>query len=151
VPVSTVVIAKEPPTPVKVEDTDIPIIPAPQSATDGEPSSSSHTRRDSSHPRLSLLRSNLEVVSRFLHLIIPVLFDVYAASMTLQIRLRSLTSILKATNFVDNEDISLLFRVNSSYRPVSENRTLTHFICHRTFLWRALLDQFSRPETIPRL
>lgn len=114
-PISTVVITKEPPTPIKAEDADVPIIPAPQSATEGEPSSSSRTRKDSSHPRLSLLRSNLEVVSRFLHLIIPVLFDVYAASMTLQIRLRSLTSILKATNFVDNEDISLLFRVSSFY------------------------------------
>jgi len=115
VPISTVMITKEPPTPVKVEDTDVPIAPAPQSGTEGEPSSSSRTRKDSSHPRLSLLRDNLEVVSRFLHLIIPVLFDVYAASMTLQIRLRSLTSILKATNFVDNEDISLLFRVKSFY------------------------------------
>jgi len=91
------------------------------------------------------------VVSRFLHLIIPVLFDVYAASMTLQIRLRSLTSILKATNFVDSEDISLLFRVNLFYRPARENRRLTNFLCHRTFLWRALLVRFSRPETIPRL
>jgi E3 ubiquitin-protein ligase TRIP12 len=108
-----VVVANEPPTPVKVEDTDVPIVPEPQPATEGEPSSSSRTRKDSSQPRLSLLRNNLEVVSRFLHLIIPVLFDVYAASMTLQIRLRSLTSILKATNFVDDEDISLLFRVNS--------------------------------------
>lgn len=111
VPTSTTSVANEPPTPVKVEDTDVPIVPAPQSATEGEPPSSSRTRKDSSQPRLSLLRKNLGVVSRFLHLIVPVLFDVYAASMTLQIRLRSLTSILKATNFVDDEDISLLFRV----------------------------------------
>ena len=150
-PISTVVITKEPPTPVKVEDTDTPIVPAPQSATEGSPSSSSRTRKDSSHPRLSLLRNNLEVVSRFLHLIIPVLFDVYAASMTLQIRLRSLTSILKATNFVDDEDISLLFRVRSFYRPVPQHFALTHFFCHRTFLWRALLVRFSRPEIIPPL
>jgi len=112
VPTSTTVVANEPPTPVKVEDTDVPIVLAPQSGPEAEPSSSSRTRKDSSHSRLSLLRKNLEIVSRFLHLIVPVLFDVYAASMTLQIRLRSLTSILKATNFVDDEDISLLFRVN---------------------------------------
>jgi E3 ubiquitin-protein ligase TRIP12 len=97
---------------IKVEDTSASVVPAPPPATESEPSSSSRTRKDSSQPRLSLLRKNLEVVSRFLHLIIPVLFDVYAASMALQIRLRSLTSILKATNFVDDEDISLLFRVS---------------------------------------
>jgi E3 ubiquitin-protein ligase TRIP12 len=109
-PMDTMEVTDESPILVKVEETDTPTA---QSANEGESSSSSRTRKDSSQSRLSLLRKNLEVVSRFLHLIVPVLFDVYAASMTLQIRLRSLTSILKATNFVDDEDISLLFRVNS--------------------------------------
>ena len=128
VPTSTIVVANESPTPVKVEDTEVPIVPAPQSTSEGEPSSSSRTRKDSSQPRLSLLRKNLKIVSRFLNLIVPVLFDVYAASMTLQIRLRSLTSILKATNFVDDEDVSLLFRVNLfRHRTVPRNCTLTFF------------------------
>lgn len=129
------VVENESPTPVKVEDTDVPIVPAPQPTAEGEPSSSSRTRKDSSQPRLSLLRKNLKIVSRFLHLVVPVLFDVYAASMTLQIRLRSLTSILKATNFVDDEDISLLFRVNLfRHRSLTQNCTLTQFFLRRTSL-----------------
>lgn len=63
--------------------------------------------------RETLLKEKKPVMARFLYLIVPVLFDVYSASVTLQVRLRSFTGILKATNFLEDGDIPMLFKVRT--------------------------------------
>jgi hypothetical protein len=78
--------------------------------------SSSHRHRHgesgTTHARLQLLREKPAVVFRFLYLIVPVLFDVYSASVTLQVRMRCFTGILKATSFVDGVGMETLYRVS---------------------------------------
>ncbi|KAG8830175.1 Ubiquitin fusion degradation protein 4 [Serendipita sp. 399] len=77
------------------------------------PSASSrhrHGESSSSQARLQLLRDNLEVVSRFLFLIVPILFDVYSASVTLQVRMRCFTGILKTTSFVEGDVLEALYQ-----------------------------------------
>lgn len=78
--------------------------------------SSSHRHRhgesSTTHARLVLLREKPAVVFRFLYLIVPVLFDVYSASVTLQVRMRCFTGILKATSFVDGVGMETLYRVS---------------------------------------
>ena len=92
-----------------------PAVDTPTEATPAAvPSSSSRHRHgdaSQSQARLQLLRDNPEVVSRFLRLIVPILFDVYSASVTLQVRMRCFTGILKATSFVDGDAMEPFYRV----------------------------------------
>lgn len=86
-------------------------------AVAGSGSSHRHRHGESSttHARLQLLREKPAVVSRFLYLIVPVLFDVYSASVTLQVRMRCFTGILKATSFVEGVGMETLYRVSLSF------------------------------------
>lgn len=79
-----------------------------------------HAESSSTHARLQLLRGKPSVVSRFLYLIVPVLFDVYSASVTLQVRMRCFTGILKATSFVDGSGMESLYKVSTS--PLQSRR-----------------------------
>lgn len=83
--------------------------------------SSSRHRQDSSQARLKLLRDKPEVVSRFLYLIVPILFDVYSASVTLQVRMRCFTGILKATSFVDGIELENIYRVSFLHYVIVTN------------------------------
>lgn len=55
--------------------------------------------------RMELLRSKPEVVGRFMQLIVPVLVDVYAASVITPIRIKTLTGLLKAVGFLEGDDL----------------------------------------------
>jgi len=63
--------------------------------------------------RNELLRSKPEVVGRFMHLIVPVLIDVYAASVITSVRLKTLTGLLKAVGFLETEDLKRVFSVGA--------------------------------------
>jgi hypothetical protein len=103
------------PVPAVTEST--PEIPPEVVAAIANGSSSRHRHGESSHSqaRLQLLREHPAVVSQFLFLVVPVLFDVYSASVTLQVRLRCFTGILKATSFLEGEEMELLYKVLSSF------------------------------------
>jgi hypothetical protein len=92
-----------------------PVIPPDVAAAIAGGSSSRHRHGESSttQARLKLLREKPEVVSRFLFLVVPILFDVYSASVTLQVRMRCFLGILKATSFVDGPGMELLYRVGA--------------------------------------
>jgi hypothetical protein len=92
-----------------------PVIPPDVAAAVAGASSSRHRHGESSttQARLKLLRENPEVVSRFLFLVVPLLFDVYSASVTLQVRMRCFLGILKATSFVDGPGMELLYKVGA--------------------------------------
>ncbi|KAG8933673.1 Ubiquitin fusion degradation protein 4 [Tulasnella sp. 418] len=55
--------------------------------------------------RNDLLRSNPEPLYRFMRTIVPVLVDVYSASVATQVRNRTLTAILKSVSFSEPDDL----------------------------------------------
>ncbi len=61
--------------------------------------------------RTELLRSNPAVVGRFMHLMVPILVDVYAASVITPVRIKTLTGLLKAVSFLDGDELKRVFTV----------------------------------------
>ncbi|KAG5636235.1 hypothetical protein H0H81_008716 [Sphagnurus paluster] len=55
--------------------------------------------------RTELLRSKIAVVDRFMQLIVPILIDVYAASVITPVRVKTLTGLLKAVSFLDADGL----------------------------------------------
>ncbi|KAI3602651.1 ubiquitin-protein ligase [Moniliophthora roreri] len=53
--------------------------------------------------RTEILRSKHEVVARFMQFTVPILIDVYAASVNTPVRVKALTGLLKAVSFLDAE------------------------------------------------
>jgi E3 ubiquitin-protein ligase TRIP12 len=68
-------------------------------------------KTDPSTSRLELLQSNSECVDHFLSLMIPVLVDVYSASVLSTVRMRALTGILKAINFAEAPTLQQALKV----------------------------------------
>lgn len=93
--------------------------PAPESAPDAQsqPDADVPTVTASKEPpvsRIDLLRSKPEVVGRFMQLMVPILVDVYAASVVTPVRVKSLTGLLKAVSFLDADDLKRVFTVSIS-------------------------------------
>lgn len=63
--------------------------------------------------RTELLRSKPDVVGRFMQLTVPVLIDVYAASVITPVRVKTLTGLLKAVGFLDAEGLKRVLTVYS--------------------------------------
>ncbi|KAF9454223.1 hypothetical protein P691DRAFT_809767 [Macrolepiota fuliginosa MF-IS2] len=59
--------------------------------------------------RTELLRSKPVVVGRFVQLLMPILIDVYAASVATPVRIKTLTGLLKAVSFLDADAIKKVF------------------------------------------
>ncbi|KAJ7117663.1 hypothetical protein C8R44DRAFT_199718 [Mycena epipterygia] len=55
--------------------------------------------------RFELLRSKPVVVGRFMDLMVPILIDVYAASVITPVRVKTLTGLLKAVSFLDADGL----------------------------------------------
>ncbi|CEL61949.1 E3 ubiquitin-protein ligase TRIP12 [Rhizoctonia solani AG-1 IB] len=60
--------------------------------------------------RTELLRSKPELINRYMRLMVPVLVDVYAASVATQTRSKSLTGILKAISFSEEEEVNSVLK-----------------------------------------
>ncbi|KAI0664313.1 hypothetical protein C8Q70DRAFT_946839 [Cubamyces menziesii] len=87
----------------------------PHPTLEGEDALPRLEREPASVDRTELLRSNPVVVGRFLRLIVPILVDVYAASVNTPVRVRTLTGLLKAVSFLDGDELKQVF----SYVPVA--------------------------------
>jgi E3 ubiquitin-protein ligase TRIP12 len=61
--------------------------------------------------RLELLQTKPSVMTRFIRLMVPVLVDVYAASVLTNVRIRSLSGILKAVNFLEVAALENILKV----------------------------------------
>ncbi|TXT15889.1 hypothetical protein VHUM_00392 [Vanrija humicola] len=71
---------------------------------------SSRARRDAEQQyeqRVALLKSKSEVVAKFMRALVPVLVDVYAASVSLRVRTKALTGLVKAAAFASPTDLEL--------------------------------------------
>ncbi|GLB41853.1 putative protein with domain Homologous to E6-AP Carboxyl Terminus with [Lyophyllum shimeji] len=55
--------------------------------------------------RTEMLRSKTAVVNRFMQLMVPILIEVYAASVITPVRVKTLTGLLKAVSFLDAEGL----------------------------------------------
>lgn len=65
--------------------------------------------------RTELLRSKPAVVGRFLQLMVPILVDVYAASVITPVRVKTLTGLLKAVSFLDGDGLKRVLTVRLFY------------------------------------
>ena len=65
--------------------------------------------------RTELLRSKPAEVGRFMQLMVPILVDVYAASVITPVRVKTLTGLLKAVSFLDGEGLKRVLTVRSFF------------------------------------
>jgi hypothetical protein len=65
--------------------------------------------------RLELLQSKPDVIGRFMRLTVPVLVDVYAASVLTNVRVRSMAGILKVVHFLDGAELERTLQVSPIY------------------------------------
>jgi E3 ubiquitin-protein ligase TRIP12 len=71
--------------------------------------------KEQSLDRIELLRSNRQVVGTFMQLMVPVLIDVYAASVITPVRLKTLTGLLKAVGFLEGADLKGIFTASGYF------------------------------------
>ena len=97
------VIAEDSPAPESIpeahshqEGEELPPVPAKEPATD----------------RTELLRSHPDVVGRYMQLMVPILVDVYAASVITPVRVKTLTGLLKAISFLDPNELRRVLTVS---------------------------------------
>jgi E3 ubiquitin-protein ligase TRIP12 len=64
--------------------------------------------------RTELLRSKPAVVGRFIQLMVPILIDVYAATVITPVRVKTLTALLKAVSFLDGDGLKTTLAVRYS-------------------------------------
>lgn len=67
--------------------------------------------------RTELLRSKPEVVGRFMQFMVPILIDVYAASVITPIRVKTLTGLLKAVGFLEGVELRTALHVSPFIHP----------------------------------
>jgi len=70
------------------------------------------TSKEGAADRIELMRSKSQVVGRFLQLMVPILIDVYAASVITPVRVKTLTGLLKAVSFLDADGLKQVFTVS---------------------------------------
>ncbi|KAI0042289.1 hypothetical protein FA95DRAFT_1500247 [Auriscalpium vulgare] len=87
-------------TPVPSEATTPTPVDSAQEADEPPPTHA----KEPSVDRTELLRGKPEVVSRFMQLMVPILIDVYAASVITTVRIKTLTGLLKAISFLEAEE-----------------------------------------------
>jgi E3 ubiquitin-protein ligase TRIP12 len=61
-----------------------------------------------------LLRSKPGVVERFMDLMVPILIDVYAASVITPVQVKNLTGLLKAVSFLNADGLKRVLTVGST-------------------------------------
>ena len=67
--------------------------------------------------RTDMLRSKPTVVGRFMQLLVPILIDVYAASVITPVRIKTLTGLLKAVSFLDSDGLKPVLMVRDQQFP----------------------------------
>jgi E3 ubiquitin-protein ligase TRIP12 len=70
------------------------------------------TTKESPPDRTEMLRAKPEVVGRFMQLIVPILVDVYAASVITTVRIKTLTGLLKAISYLEADGIKRVLTVS---------------------------------------
>ena len=74
--------------------------------------------KESPPDRTEMLRGKPEVVGRFMQLIVPILVDVYAASVITTVRIKTLTGLLKAISYLEAEEIKRVLTVRGKHNSL---------------------------------
>ena len=104
--------------------------------------------KESPPDRTEILRSNPIVVERFMRLMVPILIDVYTASVITPVRIKTLTGLLKAVSFLDGDELKRVFTVsvsNSSLMRVSHVFLVVR-TCRELCLVHYLIERPSHPR-----
>jgi E3 ubiquitin-protein ligase TRIP12 len=108
------------PAPVTVVDEAPPSATNPETPSqdvedniDGSPALPAIEATPATPDRTEMLRSKPGVVGRFMQLLVPILVDVYAASVITPVRIKSLTGVLKAISFLDADGLNPVLMVSS--------------------------------------
>ena len=128
--------------------------PAPASGTaTPTPADSPHeadeppntTTKESPPDRTEMLRGKPEVVGRFMQLIVPILVDVYAASVITTVRIKTLTGLLKAISYLEADEIKRVLTVSVCLLDarVFRSQVLS------PYLLPVFLHPFYHPRTTP--
>ncbi|EKM81670.1 hypothetical protein AGABI1DRAFT_54559 [Agaricus bisporus var. burnettii JB137-S8] len=80
-----------------------------QEAEEGIATANTTLTKETPPDRTELMRSKPLVVGRFVQILMPILIDVYAASVVTPIRVKTLTGLLKAVSFLDADAIRQVF------------------------------------------
>jgi len=86
---------------------------ASQDAEDNVESAAALPNVEPPPDRTEILRSKSTVVGRFMRLLVPILVDVYAASVITPVRIKTLTGLLKAISFLDPDGLKKVLLVGS--------------------------------------
>ena len=86
--------------------------------------------------RTEMLRGKPDVVDRFMRLTVPILVDVYAASVITTVRIKTLTGLLKAISYLDADGIKRVLTVSRNFT---------------TFFMQGLTDEYIFPSLYPSL
>jgi hypothetical protein len=93
-----------------------------------------------------MLRGKLDVVGRFMRLTVPILVDVYAASVITTVRIKTPTGLLKAISYLKADGIKRVLTVSSDTRD-SQYRGLIEFIFPSLYPSEALRRLSCHPRT----
>ena len=93
--------------------------------------------KDKLATRIEVLKEKSDLVQRFLNSLVPILVDVYAASVAIQVRTRTLSGLLKAVSWMEADALSTVLKVRSSTRWDSL-LVVNRLFGLRTFLWPVL-------------
>ena len=86
-------------------------VPEVHPQAEGEDVPAAVVAKEAAPDRTELLRSHPEVVGRYMHLMVPILVDVYAASVIAPVRVKTLTGLIKAASFLDADELRRVFTV----------------------------------------
>jgi E3 ubiquitin-protein ligase TRIP12 len=95
--------------------------------------------------RLALLKEQNKLVDRFIRAILPVLVDVYAASVAARVRTKVLNGLVKAVAFAAPDELKKALQVSFPVRRGHVKLT------DSLFPWRVSSGQSFRPRTIRHL
>lgn len=79
--------------------------------------------------RTEILRSKTLVVGRFMQLMVPILIDVYAASVITPVRVKTLTGLLKAVSFLDADGLKRVLTVRSMFFLSFDHPSIHPTVC----------------------
>jgi E3 ubiquitin-protein ligase TRIP12 len=85
--------------------------------------------KESTVDRTELLRSKPVVVGRFMQLMVPILVDVYAASVITPVRVKTLTGLLKAVSFLDGDGLKRVLTVRLLFYCIVHPLIYHGFFC----------------------
>lgn len=97
--------------------------------------------------RTDLLKSKPSLVGHFMRLMVPILVDVYAASVITPVRVKTLTGLLKAVSFQDDDGLRRVLEVRKFILICSVNAEFGISV----FLWQASRRQSFLPRIIHHL